>query len=141
MGAGTWSTTCPSSSPRGRTISSTARSSGAMGPRLLPSHLSTRRRPRLSRQDGDHAMAITEPISNPAVTEVRRTARASIEVPRNGPGEFVIYREKQHLDADENIVLIETSQVAVRRGFSQIAEETVTVDEIELTGMQVVQAL
>jgi hypothetical protein len=87
-------------------------------------------------------MAITAPIANPAVTETRRTSRATIEVQRNAPGEFAVYREKLGLDAEGNVVWVEQNQVAVRRGFAQIAEETVTLgDGTELTGDDVVEAL
>ena len=87
-------------------------------------------------------MAITAPIANPAVTETRRTSRATIEVQRNAPGEFAVYREKLGLDAEDNVVWVEQNQVAVRRGFAQIAEETVTLgDGTELTGNDVVEAL
>jgi hypothetical protein len=87
-------------------------------------------------------MAITERIANPAVDETRRTSRASIEVPRNAPGEFAVYREKLGLDAEGNVVWVEQSQVAVRRGFAQIAEEIVTLEDgTELTGAEVVEAL
>lgn len=87
-------------------------------------------------------MAITEPIANPAVNETRRTSRATIEVPRNSVGEFAVYREKLGLDAEGNVVWVEQSQVAVRRGFAQIAEETVTLgDGTELTGQEVIEAL
>jgi len=87
-------------------------------------------------------MAITAPITTQAVTETRRTSRATIEVQRNAPGEFAVYREKLGLDAEGNIVWVEQNQVAVRRGFAQIAEETVTLsDGTELTGNDVVEAL
>lgn len=87
-------------------------------------------------------MAITERIANPAVEETRRTSRASIEVPRNAPGEFAVYREKLGLDAEGNVVWVEQNQVPLRRGFAQIAEETVTLgDGTELTGQEVIEAL
>lgn len=87
-------------------------------------------------------MAITAPISTRPVTEVRRTARASIEVPRSGPQEFVIYREKVLLDDAEAVVFVEPNQVAVRRRFDAIGEEAVTLDDgLEITGDQLVEAL